>query len=377
MRVLIAGGGISGLVTARALCLRGFDVTVFERLPELRPAGAGIMLAANATAALGELGLVEPIVAVSSPLVSVETRSWRGEPLTYIPSAEIDRRLGAPSVGIHRADLLRVLFDALDPGVVRFGAEITGFDQDRDGVTVHLASGESERGDLLIGADGIHSAVRARLLADGPPRYAGYTAWRGVTTCEAAPPGAAIELLGRGARFGMAPVGGGRTYWWATANEPAGEIDPPVGRKADLEQRFDGWWEPVQALLASTPESEILRNDILDREPVDRWGVGRVTLLGDAAHPMTPNLGQGACQAIEDAVALAAALEGSRDTVAALRAYETSRQPRTARITRLARRMGQVFQWEHPIACRLRDTALRLTPPTLTRRQAEGMLRGG
>jgi len=175
----------------------------------------------------------------------------------------------------------------------------------------------------------------------------------------------------------MAPVGGGRTYWWATANEPAGEIDPPVGRKADLEQRFAGWWEPVQALLAATPESEILRNDILDREPVDRWGVGRVTLLGDAAHPMTPNLGQGACQAIEDAVALAAALAGSSDIVAALRAYERARQPRTARITRLARRMGQVFQWEHPIACRLRDTALRLTPSTLTRRQAEGMLRGG
>jgi len=377
VRVLIAGGGISGLVTARALCLRGFDVTVFERQPELRPAGAGIMLAANATAVLRELGLVEPVVAAGSRLVSVETRSWRGESLTYIPSAEIDRRLGAPSVGIHRADLLRVLVDALDPGVVRFGAEIIDFDQDRDGVTVHLSSGESERGDMLVGADGIRSAVRARLLADGPLRYAGYTAWRGVTTCEAAPRGAAIELLGRGARFGMAPVGGGRTYWWATANEPAGEIDPPVGRKADLEQRFAGWWEPVQALLAATPESEILRNDILDREPVDRWGVGRVTLLGDAAHPMTPNLGQGACQAIEDAVALAAALAGSSDIVAALRAYERARQPRTARITRLARRMGQVFQWEHPIACRLRDTALRLTPSTLTRRQAEGMLRGG
>lgn len=375
MRALIVGGGIGGLVTARALRLRGLDVAVFERTPEPRPVGAGITLMANATGVLRELGLVDAVVAAGSRLTHGESRSWRGDLLVSIPFAEVDRRLGAPSVGIHRADLLRVLLDALEPGTVRFGAEFVAFEQDRAGVTAHFASGASERGDLLIGADGIHSTVRARLLADGPPRYAGYTAWRGVTTGADVPSDTSWELLGRGARFGMAPIGGGRTYWYATANVKAGEVDPPGGRKADLEHRFADWWEPVRALIASTPEPDILRNDILDREPSDLWGIGRVTLLGDAAHPMTPNLGQGACQAIEDAVALAAALARGDDVVAALRAYEAARQPRTAKITRLARRFGQVGQWEHPVACRLRNAALRLTPSALALRQATDVMR--
>ncbi|MDI3341907.1 MAG: FAD-dependent monooxygenase [Sphaerobacter sp.] len=377
MRALIVGAGIGGLVTAHALTRCGLDVTVLEREPALHPAGAGIILWPPALVALGALGLAEPVEAAGSRLAWAETRTWRGGLLLRLPLAALSQRLGAPTIALHRAELQQALLGALDPATLRLGADFVRFDQDRASVRAHVADGVSACGDLLIGADGVRSTVRARLLLDGPPRYAGYTAWRGVTMGDVVPPDTTWELMGRGARFGAAPIGRGRIYWWATANVPAGEVDPPQGRKADLEARFAGWWAPVRELIASTPDAAILRHDILDRDPVDRWGIGRVTLLGDAAHPMTPNLGQGACQAIADAVALATALAREDDVVAALRAYEAARRARTARLTTQSRHFGQIGQWQHPVACWLRDLAFRLTPPRLALRQMEALLRPG
>lgn len=377
MRALIVGGGIAGLATARALQLRGVSVTVFERSAELRPAGAGISLWSNGIAALGHLGLADPVIARGGELEWVESGTAEGAVLMRIPSGAIGRRLGAPTIGIHRADLQAVLLDALDPQTVRLSAECVGVEQDRSGVTLHLADGSSERGDLLIGADGIGSVVRQQILADGPPRYVGYTAWRGVADGAEVgfPQTTTREYFGTGARFGVAPIGGDRLYWWATANVPPNGDDGPEGRKAELQRRFSGWASPITAIIDATPDSLILRNDILDREPVERWGIGCVTLVGDAAHPMTPNLGQGACQALEDAVTLADIVTRETDIVAALRRYEAARGPRTAAVTKLAWRIGQVGQWEHPLARSLRTLLLRLTPDFVVARQTEALLR--
>jgi 2-polyprenyl-6-methoxyphenol hydroxylase-like FAD-dependent oxidoreductase len=367
---LIVGGGIGGLAAAIALRRAGIRATVYERADELRAVGAGLALWANAVRALGRLGLGDAVRAIGVPEASAAIHSWRGQTLIPMSSRDMERRLGEVSIVVHRADLQAILQGALDGDAVRLGARCTSFAQDEGGVTALFADGATARGDLLIGADGLHSAVRAQLFGAAPPRYAGYTAWRAVAPFDHArlTPG---ETMGRGARFGMAPVSGGRAYWYATLNTPAGGRDPEGGRKRALLEIFRGWHAPIEALIEATDEATILRNDIYDRVPLPYWSVGRVTLLGDAAHPMTPNLGQGACQALEDAVVLADALKQGGDIAAALRAYQSRRIDRTAALVRQARQIGGVGQWSNPLACRLRDVLMKYIVARVQDRQLE------
>ena len=209
--------------------------------------------------------------------------------------------------------------------------------------------------------------VRACLGIPGEIRYAGYTAWRGIAPFRTAGL-LAGETLGRGQRFGLVPIAGDRVYWYATDNVPEGEREDPEQAKTRLTNMFARWHAPIPALIAATEAPAILRNDIYDRDPVDRWGEGRVTLLGDAAHPMTPNLGQGGCQAIEDALMLARCLAEGGAVDASLRRYESLRIPRTRFIVNASRRIGRAFQMESPVLCRLRDLAIRMTPASMSYR---------
>jgi 2-polyprenyl-6-methoxyphenol hydroxylase-like FAD-dependent oxidoreductase len=367
---LIIGGGIGGLAAAIALRRAGIQATVYERADEIRAVGAGLALWANAVRALGRLGLGDAVRAIGVPEASAAIQSWRGETLIPMSSRDLEHKLGEVSIVVHRADLQAVLQSALDGDAVRLGARCTGFAQDQEGVTAQFADGTSARGDLLIGADGLHSAVRAQLFGATPPRYAGYTAWRAVAPFDHArlTPG---ETMGRGARFGMAPVGGGRAYWYATLNTSEGGRDSEGGLKRALLEVFRGWHAPIEALIEATDEAAILRNDIYDRDPLPYWSVGRITLLGDAAHPMTPNLGQGACQALEDAVVLADALEDGDSVAAALKAYERRRIERTTTLVRQARQVGAVGQWSNPLACRLRDALMKYVVVRMQDRQME------
>jgi 2-polyprenyl-6-methoxyphenol hydroxylase-like FAD-dependent oxidoreductase len=208
--------------------------------------------------------------------------------------------------------------------------------------------------------------VRAQLLGDGPPVYRGYPVWRGVAEAGAGWE-ELTETLGRGLRFGTVPIGRGRVAWWATANEPEGTDDAPEGRKAKLLRLFGGWHHPIPLLLEATPQAQMLKNDTYDRRPVRGWGRGAVTLLGDAAHPTTPNFGQGGCMAIEDGAVLAACLcDRLDDVAAALRQYERRRYRRTASIIRQSLVYGTVAQWANPLAVRVRDAVFRLTPGAAT-----------
>jgi len=298
LHVSMIGGGIGGLAAASALQRAGTRVTVFERNHELREVGAGLTLWANAVQVLQELGLASEIAAVSAPLTHFECWSWRGKRLGSMPLDRIEKAMGAPNIGIHRADLLRLLVGTLAPGTVQLDAHCVGFTQEEGGVTSHTASGQHHHADVLVGADGLHSVIGAQLLGPRPPRYSGYTCWRGVAPFEDAQvsPGISSETWGRGLRFGMLPIGNGRVFWYATHNCPAGGQDRAGERKPLLHRLFHHWRAPIEQLIEATDEAVILRNDILDRRPVRHWGSGHVTLLGDAAHPPTPNLGQGACQ---------------------------------------------------------------------------------
>lgn len=361
--VIIIGAGIGGLSVALALKRAGIEVKVFERVPIICEIGAGLTLWANAVKVLRKLGL-EEIITSAFHLADGDIYSWQGERLSSISAHALLQRFGAPNVAVHRSDLQAALLAAVGPETIELDRQCSGFEQDKGSVTVHFAGGKPEHGSALIGADGIHSIIRAQLFGDEKPRYAGYTAWRGVTT----PPAVELrvgEYWGQGARFGLVPLSQGRYYWFATRNAREGERGYPPDRKREVLSLFAHWYTSLPAIIEATPESAILRNDIYDRPPLSNWTCGRVTLLGDAAHPMTPNLGQGACQALEDALVLAHALEQTRNVNVALQLYQARRIQRTTHIVNRSWNIGRVAQWANPFACKLRDTALKWMPSRL------------
>jgi 2-polyprenyl-6-methoxyphenol hydroxylase-like FAD-dependent oxidoreductase len=371
-RALVIGGGIGGLAAALGLRQAGWSVQVFERSPVLAEVGAGIALWANGLRALDHLGVGTTVRAAGLPDGEGWLRDLSGEPL--LPLATPAVRSLYPELGmvLHRATLHMLLLEALGDGVLRLDSQLVDVAQDDPEVEAIFADGARVRGDLLIGADGLHSVVRARLHGNEPPTYAGYTAWRAVLPMDAERlrPG---ESWGYGARFGHVQMPAGKVYMFATRNAAAGERGPD-GERAELLRTFGTWHDPIPALLAAVREEDILRNDIYDRPVLRHWGRGRVTLLGDAAHPMTPNLGQGACQALEDAVVLARHLADGRDTEPALRAYEAERAPRANAFVIRSRRAGAVGQWSHPLAVRLRTFLVRRVMGRLQPRQLAEMM---
>jgi 2-polyprenyl-6-methoxyphenol hydroxylase-like FAD-dependent oxidoreductase len=366
LEVLIAGGGIGGLAAAIALRNAGNKVQVFERAPKITEVGAGLSLWANATRALEQLGLGRAVEELSTPSMSGGTFTWDGRLLVGMTNEVLDKRFPRAVIVFHRADLIEALERELGSGVIRCGAGCTGFEQDAHGVTITLEGGERVKGDLLVGADGIKSVVRRTLGRPSELRYAGYTAWRGVVRLDRSglpSDGSFWGLyIGRGAQVGIVPVSGGRVYWFATANVPAGERSGPNGHHGDLAKALEGWAEPIHRIIRATPEEAVLRNDIFDLEPIRDWSEGRVTLLGDAAHATTPNMGQGACMALEDAVVLARSLSEASDIPEGLRRYAARRAPRTNRVVSQSRSIGRVLQLQNPLLCWLRDRALSMVP---------------
>jgi 2-polyprenyl-6-methoxyphenol hydroxylase-like FAD-dependent oxidoreductase len=363
MKGVIIGGGIGGLSAAIALRRVGIETVVCEQADALREIGAGLSLWTNAVKALRKLGVGNAVLAAGSILERFEARTWLGEILTETSFGDLGRKLGAPSVFIHRAELLRGLGLFIDQSLVRCGARCVAFEQHSLGVTASFADGQKAEGDFLIGADGLHSVIRRKLLGESKPRYAGYVCWRGLAQFvhQEFPAGYGFESWGPGRRFGMHHCGQGRVYWYATKNLPEGMPAAEAGHQAEVLASFEDWHTPILRVIRATDSAAILRNDIVDRIPVKHWGRGRVTLLGDAAHPSTPDLGQGACQAIEDAVMLASCLSTASDVPSALRSYEGQRLTWTADVTNQSWLIGKMCQWENPMACWLRNKLSRTT----------------
>jgi 2-polyprenyl-6-methoxyphenol hydroxylase-like FAD-dependent oxidoreductase len=337
-------------------------VVVLEQATEMREVGAGVLLWPNAMRVLRRLELgaaVEEAGAVSADAVF---RSSQGAPLGAGLAEKVVDRFDAPTVVVHRGLLQTILLAALDQQVLRLGARCVGVAQDAAGATVSLADGSTEHGDLVVGADGLHSRVRTVLVGDGPPRYSGYTAWRGIvpldrTLADRLRPG---ESWGRGCVFGVAMLGGSQAYWWASARIDERAGGSPAEEKAAMERRFGIWHDPIPELIDATLEQAIVRNCQYDRPPLRRWSAGRVGLLGDAAHPMLASLGQGACQAIEDAAALGDAVGAGSDVTMALRAYGSRRAQHAAAVVRRSHRAARLAHLRHPLAVASRDALLRL-----------------
>ncbi len=371
-RAIVIGGGIGGLCVAIGLRQIGIEVSVYEQAPALGRVGAGLTVWANAIKALRKLGVADAVLASAARIERAEVRTARGRVLALSRPGELEARYGEPTVALHRADLHRALLAALPDDVLRLGEKCSHVAQDEGGVTVRFESGRTDHAGLLIAADGIHSTVRAQVFSQSKPRYAGYTSWRGIVKTEdEAALGVTSESWGCGSRFGLLRIDERHVYWFATANARAGRTQTADEQKEFLRTRFRAWHHPVGLLIDATPAEQILHTDIYDLEPMRSWSVGRVVLLGDAAHATTPNMGQGGCMAIESAVVLARCLRQEPGLVAALKRYEAERMPRTSWITAQSWKIGRIGQLENRFACMLRNLVFGLTPAAIIKKPLE------
>ena len=344
--ILIAGAGIGGLTAALALLSRGFRVSVIEQARELAEIGAGVQISANGAHALFSLGLEPALQQVWCEPAGKEIRLWStGETWKLFDLGAVSRqRYGAPYFMIHRADLHRILLDAVKavaPDAIALNARVTGFEQNATSATALIEGGTRIRGDALIAADGVHSRIRNALFGEMPARFTGLLAWRGLVPMEKLPERlrrpVGTNWVGPGGHVVHYPLRGGalmnfvgtaeRDDWRVESWTERGTVDEALND-------FRGWNEDVQLLIRNTETP--FKWAMLGREPLEQWTTGRVTLLGDAAHPTLPMMAQGANMAIEDGVVLARCLDTSDDVPAALGAYEAARRERTARLVRAA-----------------------------------------
>lgn len=362
-KVIIIGAGVGGLCAAIALQQHGFEVKVYEKVKKLGEVGAGLTLWSNALHVLRALNVADAVIAAGSKLQRSQIRADNGETLFDARTDEMEAKYGEPVIAIHRAALHEILINALKPDTLRLDMTCAKFKQDEKKATVYFENGESDSADVLIGADGIYSVVRKQMFPEIELRYSGYTAWRGVVETENETAlGLTSESWGRGARFGIVRVDRKRVYWFATRNQSMSEQATGEQKKSKLLGIFNKWHKPIDHLLDATPAAIILQNDICDIVPFPSWTKGRVTLLGDAAHPTTPNMGQGACMAMESAYVLARALSEEPDYRSALKRYENERHERTAWITNTSWSIGKGGQVENPLVIGLRNFLVKITP---------------
>lgn len=351
LHVIVIGAGLGGLTAASCLSRAGFDVTVYEQAEALGEVGAGIQIGPNAIKVLRHLGIEDALEAVAVRPHGLDVRDWQtGQVINTITLGEAyARQYNAPYYHVHRADLHALLvhaFETAAPGCIRLDAKCVTLQTGHDRVQVQFADGSSAEGDVVVGADGIHSVVREALFGPDQPRFTGMVAFRGIVPLAQLPAGM-IERRGynwTGPHHHFVHYllkGGTMVNCVGVCEQDDWRIESwsVEGDLHEFQAEFAGWHETIQALIGGM--DRCFKWALYDRDPLPQWTQGHATLLGDACHPMLPFLAQGACMSIEDGYVLAHCLRADDDVDAALAAYEALRKPRVSRVQLGARERGK------------------------------------
>ena len=376
-RAVIVGGGVGGLTSALALQKAGVEVEVHEKFPHLQGRATGFTLWSYAVKHLLDLGL-EDAEQIGGPIEVTEVRNQRGALIEEMPVGEVSRKLGAPSCDARRADLQRALMGLLGDGVVRLGSECVGVETDGDSATVVLGDGSRSTGDLVIGADGIHSTVRSFVAGSAKLSYTGHAGWNGVLDGfehELLQPNRHVEIWAHGSKAGVGDVGAGQVRWYVDRKQDAGHVDGGID-KDEILRHIDGWYELILAAVEAADPAETVMNEIWDLPRIDAWAKGRVVLVGDSAHATAPWASMGACMTIEDAVTLSSRLASEPSVDDALVAYQHDRKARDEKLVQRSRKMGAMAMIHSPLGAWLRDEAMEHASSKKLQALAEELARG-
>ena len=359
LAIAIVGAGIGGLTTAIALRKQGFSPVIFEQAEELQPIGSGILLGLNAMMAFSKLGLVEEIIRHGSLVNSFHIQSDNGDILGKINFSSASK-IDMPVVGITRANLHRVLLQAIPEDSLYLGHSFQSLWNSKNKVIIRFKNGKEHDSELVIAADGIHSIIRKSVLQEDNLIYSGYAGWRGLSPSPPNFPSHLFESWGVGKRFGAMKINSKQVYWYSMVNAPVNtlESDGLKARQINLDL-FSDWHSPIKELIASTAPENIVRTDVFDTQPYKFWHKDSVVFVGDSIHPTTPNLGQGAGMAIESALVLARCLARFDNHDAAFRAYQASRVRRTNWISRSSSRLGRLGQIDSDALCYIRNIFMK------------------
>lgn len=365
--ISIAGAGIGGLTLAALLNQRGIQATVFEKSNTPNPLGTGLSIWKNALDILFPLGLKEDIQARACEIKHIEVLNEKGRRLQYLPMST----LGKGEIGymMHREELHRMLREKIEPHQLCHQSRISGVKQHSDKIEFTVNHKQTLLTDVLVGADGLHSRIREYVLEKDELRYSGEICWRGIASVNHPDQGWLREFQGPGIRAGFSPIDDQRVYWFLTQVSSPDFSLSREEHQAYLTEKFKHWPHDIAGLINATPTDEIYFHPLYDRKPVLRWSKNRVTLLGDAAHPMTPNLGQGACMAIEDAAALTRSISTYENVSSMLQNYEQQQVTRARHMVNASRAMGKLANIRNPFAKLVKEKIMAATPSSMMARQ--------
>jgi len=367
----IIGAGIGGLTTAIALRQKGFSVRIFEQSEKLTHVGAGIILASNAMQIYERLGLRVEIENKGKIISSMQITKQTLEPISTMDLTYFKSLYNVNTVAIHRADLQKILIDALEDVEIHLGYKLMDIKHHSINNILEFGNGIFESSVILIGADGLHSSVRKISFSPSTLREAKQVCWRGVTnyTLSGNYEDSLYEVWGNNARFGFVKISNTQVYWYALKSFMKSAQECNLDKIAEY---FEEFHPMVKDMIASTSKNDIHSAEIMDLKPLKTWHQNTICLLGDAAHAMTPNMGQGACQAIEDAYVISEYLS-VYPTQEAFKKYQKNRYSKVAKIVKMSWTMGKVSHMQNPLLIKLRNFALSSMPVWLSRKQSEGI----
>lgn len=365
--ISIIGAGIGGLTLGNILKQHGYDFTIYESAPEIKPVGAGIMMAVNAMQVFDRLGLKEKIEQAGNKIHRITLSNESLKPFSKTEILELENQYKSCNVAIHRAELQRILAENIEPSYLQLNHSLQKIGKKKNYI-LDFENGTQVESKIVFGADGIKSPIRNQILKTGSIRNSGQKCWRGLVDFELPEKHhhEAFEMWGKGKRFGFVKISEKKVYWYACINEKS------FSRYMQLADIFEDFAPLVLQLIEATSKENIICNEISDLTPIPKWYTDNLCLIGDAAHATTPNMGQGACQAIEDAYIIGKLLEQNKDFNTVFEAFQKIRRKKVDYIVNTSRTIGKVSQWEHGNS--VRNFLMSLIPESMNQKMAKKII---